>query len=115
MENQSFGKEERVRNKKDYVRIYQQGNRGYSEHFTWIMHRSPAGIRRLGITAGKKVGKAVKRNRIKRLLRELFRLNKSRLPQGQDIVIMVRPRLPDMTYDHVLRELEGLFKKKSDD
>ena len=115
MKNQSFGKDERIRSKNDYVRIYQRGKRGYSEHFTWIIDRSPAGLRRLGITAGKKVGKAVKRNRIKRLLRELFRLNKSRLPEGQDIVIMVRPRLPAMTYWDVLRELEGLFAKKSND
>jgi len=115
MENQSFGKNERIRNKKDYVRIYKKGNRGYSEHFTWIIHRNPAEIRRLGITAGKKVGTAVKRNRIKRLLREFFRLNKSRLPEGHDIVIMVRPRMPAMTYGNVLSELEALFIKKSDD
>jgi ribonuclease P protein component len=115
METRSFGKDERIRKKNDYIRIYKRGSRGYSEHFTWIIHQSPAGIRRLGITAGKKVGKAVRRNRIKRLLREFFRLNKSRLPEGQDIVIMVRPRLPNMTYGDVLREMEGLFIKKSDD
>jgi ribonuclease P protein component len=115
MENQSFAKNERIRHKSDYVRIYKQGSRGYSKHFTWIIHRSPVGISRLGITAGKKVGKAVKRNRIKRLLREMFRLNKSRLPQGHDLVIMVRPRTPFMTYGDVLQEMEGLFIKKSND
>ncbi len=115
MENQSFGKAEHIRSKKDYVRIYKRGNRGYSEHFTWIIDRSPAGIRRLGITAGKKVGKAVRRNRIKRVLREIFRLNKSRLPEGQDIVIMVRPRMPFMSYGDVLLELEGLFIRQSND
>jgi ribonuclease P protein component len=115
MENHSFGKNERVRNKQDYVRIYQRGTRGYSEHFTWIIHRNPAGIRRLGITAGKKVGKAVKRNRIKRLLREFFRLNKPRLPEGHDIVIMVRPRTPFLVYGDVVKELEALLIKKSDD
>lgn len=112
MEKQTFGKDERIRKKNDYVRIYRQGSRGYSEHFTWLIHRSPAGTRRFGITAGRKVGKAAKRNRIKRLLREFFRLNKARLPGGRDIVIMVRPRLPYMFYGDILRELEGLFTKK---
>ncbi|MDD5168032.1 MAG: ribonuclease P protein component [Syntrophales bacterium] len=114
MEDQSFGKHEHIRKKNDYTRIYRQGIRGYSEHFTWIIHGSPAGIRRLGITAGKKVGTAVRRNRVKRLLREFFRLNKSRLPEGQDIVIMVRHRMPFLTYKDVMGELEGLFVKESD-
>lgn len=115
METQSFGKDERIRSKKDYLRIYKQGRRGYSEHFTWIIHRSPVGLRRLGITAGKKVGNAVMRNRIKRLLREFFRLNKSSLPEGRDIVIMVRPRMAFMGYSDVRRELEGLLIEKTDD
>lgn len=115
MENQSFGKHERIRKKKDYLRIYRQGVRGYSEHFTWIILRNPAGTRRLGITAGKKAGNAVMRNRIKRLLREFFRLHKSRLPEECDIIITARPRMPIMTYADVSRELEGLVVKKSND
>lgn len=115
MANQSFGRHERIRNKIDYTRVYQRGRRGYSTHFTWIIYDSPTDVSRLGITAGRKVGKAVKRNRIKRLLREFFRLNKPRLPEGRDIVIMVRPRTPFMTYADVFKELEGLFKEKSGD
>ena len=115
MENQSFGKQERIRRKNDYLRIYRQGVRGYSEHFTWIILKNPEGNRRLGITAGKKAGKAFMRNRIKRLLREYFRLHKSRLPEGCDLVITARPRMPYMTYVDVSRELEGLVVKKSND
>jgi len=115
MEKQTFGKDERIRKKKEYLRIYRQGSRGYSEHFTWIILRNPAGTRRLGITAGKKAGKAVMRNRIKRLLREFFRLHKSKLPEGCDIVVTARPRMPVMTYADVSRELEGLVVIKSND
>ena len=45
------------------------------------------GSSRLGMTVGKKFGNAVKRNRIKRLIREFFRLDKQRIPVGYDILI----------------------------
>jgi len=71
------------------------------------------GTTRLGVVAGRKVGHAVTRNRIKRLLREAFRLNKQRFPPGHDIVIIVRPRIPPCTYADVVRELEGLLTEKA--
>jgi ribonuclease P protein component len=49
---------------------------------------------RLGISIGRVVGVAVKRNRIKRLLRESFRLIQHDLPRGYDLVIAVRPHEP---------------------
>ncbi|MCC7145455.1 MAG: ribonuclease P protein component [Phycisphaeraceae bacterium] len=49
---------------------------------------------RLGLSVSSRVGKAVTRNRIKRLLREAFRLNQHQLPTGYDWVIVVRPHEP---------------------
>ncbi|HEX2971161.1 MAG TPA: ribonuclease P protein component [Tepidisphaeraceae bacterium] len=46
---------------------------------------------RLGLVVGRRLGTATKRNRIKRLLREAFRLHQYDLPQGYDFVIVVRP------------------------
>jgi ribonuclease P protein component len=46
---------------------------------------------RLGISVPKKVGNAVQRNRIKRIIREAFRLHNGIFPQGSDIVFAVRP------------------------
>ncbi|MEX0746117.1 MAG: ribonuclease P protein component [Phycisphaeraceae bacterium] len=56
-------------------------------------HARPNGLgfNRLGLSVGRRVGSAVVRSRIKRLLREAFRLEQHGLPQGYDIVTVVRP------------------------
>lgn len=62
---------------------------------------------RLGISIGrKKVRRAVRRNRIKRLLREAFRLSRDELPAGVDLVVV--PRGPDLTFDQAREALPRL-------
>ena len=62
---------------------------------------------RLGISISKKkVRKAHDRNRLKRLLREAFRLNKAALPAGVDLVVV--PRGPALTFDEANRALPSL-------
>ncbi|MCK4534797.1 MAG: ribonuclease P protein component [Syntrophobacterales bacterium] len=112
MEKQSFGKKERVRKRKDYLKIYQRGVRVHSSNFTVILNPNPSGEKRLGVTVSKKVGNAVKRNRIKRLLREFFRLNKDRLPDSRDVVIIAKKDASSLKYQDVCLELADLFKKK---
>lgn len=110
---QSFGKHERVRKRKDYSRIYKNGARLYSESFQVLILANDKDTRRLGITVGKKIGNSVKRNRIKRLLREFFRLHKDSLPAGRDIVVTVRKDVSARSLHEITRELEDLLKKQS--
>ena len=56
--------------------------------------RNTLGHARLGLSVGRKVGNAVVRNRVKRLLREAFRLHQRDLPAGLDLVVNVRPHKP---------------------
>jgi len=73
---------------------------------------NPSGEKRLGIAVSKKVGNAVKRNRIKRLLREFFRLNKDQLPDSKDMVIIAKKDVSPLKYRDVCLELADIFKKK---
>jgi len=114
METRTFSKDERIRKRQEFLRIYEQGIRRYSQHFTIITCRNPSGIRRLGTTVSKKTGNSVQRNRIRRLLREFFRLNKSRLPAAQDIVIIAKKGILPLTYHGVYAELESHLIKKND-
>lgn len=109
MVKQTFGKHERIRKRRDYLRVYQNGYRVNSKNFIIILSENRLGVKRLGLTVSKKAGNSVKRNRIKRLLREFFRLNKNRFPSSQDIVIIAKKSIPPLKYQDVCRELENLL------
>jgi len=59
----------------------------------------------LGLTVGTKVGKAVRRNLIRRRLREIYRLHEERMCRGWDIVAVARTKAAEASY----RELEADF------
>jgi len=67
-------------------------------------------VRRLGLTVGKRVGNAVTRNRVKRLLREYFRNCKDKLPASTDIVISAKVGAAGLDYAGMCRELRDLLE-----
>ena len=113
MKEQSYRKLERITNHSRYRTIYQQGVWRSSRHFTTITLSNDRGIKRLGITVTKKAGNAVRRNKIKRLIREFFRLNKSLFPAGHDVIVMAKRNMPPIKYQEAYGELTELFTRKA--
>lgn len=77
--------------------------RAHTRHFVLTLDRSPHEAGRVGITITRKVGNAVERNRVKRLVREVFRRNREWFPPGVDIVFIAKRGAPTIDYE-VLRE-----------
>jgi ribonuclease P protein component len=86
--------------------VYEQGKKIRSASF--VLHLLPNHQQhycRLGITASKKIGNAVIRNRCKRLVRELFRRNKEKFPPGADVVVVVTRNMVGKRYAELEEEL----------
>ena len=71
----------------DYKAIYETGKKIHSEKFVLFVRENSEGHTRLGITVSRKIGCASKRNRIKRLFREIFRRSSTEIPDNFDIVV----------------------------
>ena len=66
---------------------------------------------RIGFTVSKKVGKSVVRSRVKRLMKESFRLNENKIKTGYDIVFVARAGCKDATYQMIESAMLHLFRK----
>lgn len=86
-----LGRDRRLRKHAEFARAQRSGRRVGTPHFTLLVaaQARPAKAR-LGLVVGKRVGAAVRRNRIKRLCRECFRLWPELLPAGVDLIVIAR-------------------------
>jgi len=87
-----FSPDRRVRKRSEFQDIAARGARVSTEHFVLIAAPQPAlpAPSRLGITASRRVGNAVVRNRLKRLVRAAFRETQGLLPDGHDLLVICR-------------------------
>jgi len=81
--------------KSDFERLRRSGKKFTDGIFLAVILTNDVGLSRLGIAVPKRVGNAVTRNRIKRLIRETFRLNRESIGASIDLLIVVR-RPPDI-------------------
>ncbi|MBW1666775.1 MAG: ribonuclease P protein component [Deltaproteobacteria bacterium] len=112
MPSSSFPKTERLLKRKDFVNANRAGKKFFTEHFLIIVSRNGLGITRLGVAVSKKTGNSVIRNRVKRLIREYYRLNKTHFPRGYDVVISARKGAGELNYWKAKEELDGFFLEK---
>lgn len=88
--NYCFPKEDRLLRPEEFAKVRRAGKRLVSRSFTVYMLPNGLGRRRLGLSVGSKAGNAVKRNRVKRLIREFFRLNRDLFPESVDVLVTVK-------------------------
>ena len=89
----------------EFHRLYSRGKSAVTPFLVVYARQSKRPGNRIGITVSTKLGKAVKRNRVRRRLREISRLTESRFVPGTELVIVARGRAVTATY----RQLELAF------
>jgi ribonuclease P protein component len=101
-----FPKSAHVRKRREYLEIQSRGRRVSLPHFVLVVAaRAPAETGpRLGITASRKVGCAVVRSRVRRLVREAFRATRDLFPSDLDVVVIVKSAPPEFKLADVIAE-----------
>lgn len=94
-----------VKENGDFRRIYRRGRSAVSGGVVVYCLKNRKGMSRLGVTVSTKLGHAVVRNRARRRLREVYRLNAHRLRQGYDIILVARGRTGTVAW----KELNDTF------
>ena len=96
---------ESLKKSRDYKRIIENGLRENMETLTIYRLPNQAGQTRVGISVTRKAGGSVKRNLIKRRIREAIRRNATSLPAGEDAVLVARRGIEKASYSDIERDI----------
>ena len=108
----SFAASERLRTDREFREVVRKGSRLHTTHYTVYRDSLGGGKRQVGISAGKRAGAAVARNRAKRLLREFYRMHKDLFPMGTRTAIVVRKPPEGAVLSSVCAELLPAFRRR---
>lgn len=95
-----------IKSNTDFRTLYYRGKSQVGSGLVTYVRRNRCGISRVGITTGKKIGKAVQRNRCRRVIREAYRQLAPAVAAGFDIVFVARARTVSMKSGEVRRQME---------
>ncbi len=85
----------------DFGKVYRKGKSRANRHLVLYILNNGTDKNRLGISVSKKVGNSVVRHRIKRLIKEAYRLNESAFARGYDLVFIARTDARERTYEEI--------------
>lgn len=103
--HEGFPRRVRIVRSADYRAVCDSGAKFHSERFVLFARENSLGYHRFGFTVSRRIGGAVVRNRVKRLLREIFRKSFAQIPNSYDIVVNAKPDSAGAGYSDLREEL----------
>ncbi|RKD22873.1 ribonuclease P protein component [Ammoniphilus oxalaticus] len=102
----------RLRDKEDFQKVIQQGRSVANRQVViYLLTKEEQDHIRMGVSVSKKIGKAVVRNRVKRLIREAVRVLLPQLNWKGDMIVIARQPIVDMDYSQVMASLVHCMKR----
>jgi ribonuclease P protein component len=106
-----MNKDERIKKNSQFRFIYSRGKSYSNDKLVLYIFRNRKNINRIGLSVSKKVGNSVVRNRIKRLIREAYRINKTMYKNGYDFIFIARAGVKNAKFIDVEKSVIYLMKK----
>jgi ribonuclease P protein component len=104
-----FLKSERLRQSKDFKAVFQQCRKLEDKNLAfYVQFREDAGLRKFGVSLSRALGKAYLRNRLKRRLREIYRVEKEKFRGGYQLVLVPRRGSADRPFDELRQSFLSL-------
>jgi len=104
-------KTETLKKNYEFLRIYKKGRFFAGKYLVIYVWENQSEGNRLGITVSNKIGKSIKRNRLKRLIRESYRLYEEFIPGGLDIIFVARKVEEEAGFAEIKKEMKFLLNK----
>lgn len=96
---------------RDFRRLYARGKVQKHPFLVMYWQKNRLAMNRIGITVNKKAGKAVERNRARRIIKEAYRLIEPEMPTGYDMVFVARSKTPELKTGDISTVLRLFFKR----
>lgn len=107
-------KKNRLTKREYFDKVYRHGKSAANHQFVlYYMVKRQQEEFRLGVSVSKKLGNAVVRNRIRRMLKEIVRLNAARIPGGYDLILLARKPAAEMDYHEMEKSVLHVLKRAS--
>lgn len=104
-------KEYRVKKEREFQKVFDEGSSVANRMFViYWLPKEAAEHFRVGISVGKKIGNAVHRNRLKRLIRQCLHEVQKDLPENVDFLVIARPNAKNLSYNEVKTNLNHVLK-----
>jgi ribonuclease P protein component len=112
MKRYSFPKEKRLRSNRLFREVISSGKCVRDGMMTIYISKNDCGFSRLGVSVSKSFGNAVKRNHLKRLVREVFRLNQHDIPTGFDYLVLIKRKIENPSFEQMKESFLSLTLQK---
>lgn len=103
-------KQYRIKKKSEIDAIFNQRVQKGNAHFTIYVKEEQSNNFKFGMSIGKKYGNAVSRNKIKRQIRSVIRLNKSFIKNNYSFIIVIKPKANTLPYNEIELQILNLLK-----
>ena len=115
LKTHAFKKSDRLLRHSEFVKLSNAGRSIQNSFFIVAYYSNGRNHSRIGITASRRVGNAVTRNRLKRIIREFFRVNRDCIIGCMDINIIAKKNAANLSYQQASQSLKALFSRLKED